>query len=191
MQYLIDKNKNILYIEFSKGGSKMFFNKKNEIKDERVEGIYNKIYREAHTLVVILAALSMITKYLYYGLNLEHVLFELILLILSSLYFLVRSIWLGLYSDMTELQDKNKKISLSFNVKQVVIALISGLGISLFFGIRSALIYGGGGNRLSYFIMVFSASFLIYIPFLVIVTFLINYFANKKSKEINNKNLGE
>jgi len=169
----------------------MIFNKKNEIKDERVEGIYNKIYREIHTLVVILAAISMITKYIYYGLNLEHVLFELILLVSSSLYFLVRSVWMGLYSDMTELHDKNKKISLSFNVKQVIIALIAGLGVSLFFGIRSSLIYGGGGNRISYFILVFSASFLIYIPFLVLITFLINYFANKKSKEINDKNLGE
>jgi len=169
----------------------MFFNKKNEVKDERVENLYNKIYKEVYALVVILAAVSIIAKYFYYGLNLEHVVFELVLLISVSIYFLVRSVWMGLYSDMVELKDKSRKISLPMNVKQVVIALIAGLGIALFFGIRSSLLYGAGGNRLNYFLLVFSASFLIYIPFLVLVTFLINHFANKKSKKINEKNLGD
>jgi hypothetical protein len=77
---------------------------------------------------------------------------------------------------MVELHDKNKKVSLPMNVKQIVIALIAGLGIALFFGMRSSLLYGGGGNRLNYFLLVFSASFLIYIPFLV---------------KINEKNIGD
>jgi len=169
----------------------MFFNKKNEIKDERVENLYNKIYRELYAVVIILAAVSIIAKYFYYGLNLEHVVFELILLIAVSIYFLVRSVWMGLYSDMVELKDKSRKISLPINVKQIIIALIGGLGISLFFGIRSALIYGGGGNRLNYFLLVFSASFLIYVPFMVLGTFLVHYVSNKKSKEVNEKNIGD
>ncbi len=191
MQYILDINKIILYIIFIKEVDVMFFNKKNEIKDERVEALYSKIYREVYALVVIIAAISILVKYLYYGLNLEYVLFEIILLIVVSVYFLVRSVWMGLYSDMVELHDKNKKVSLPMNVKQVVIALIAGLGIALFFGIRSSMLYGGGGNRLNYFLLVFSASFLIYIPFLVLVTFLINYFANKKSKKINEKNISD
>jgi hypothetical protein len=178
-------------LNYKKEVVKMLFNKKNEIKDERVEALYNKIYREVYALVVIIAAVSILVKYFYYGLNLEYVIFELVLLISVSVYFLVRSVWMGLYSDMVELHDKNKKVSLPMNVKQIVIALIAGLGIALFFGMRSSLLYGGGGNRLNYFLLVFSASFLIYIPFLVLVTFLINHFANKKSKKMNEKNIGD
>ena len=191
MQYILDIYKHILYIILVKEVGIMFFNKKNEIKDERVENLYNKIYKEVYVLVIILAVVSILAKYFYYGLNLEHVLFELVLLISVSIYFLIRSVWMGLYSDMVELKDKNRKISLPINVKQIIIALIGGLGISLFFGIRSALIYGGGGNRLNYFFLVFSASFLIYVPFMVLGIFLIHYLANKKSKQMNEKNIGD
>lgn len=165
----------------------MIFSNKQKIKDERVESLYNKIYREAYVIGVVLAVISIVAKYFYYGLNFEHVLFEFAFISLTSIFFLVRSIYLGIYSDAIELHDKDKTISLPMNIKQMILAIIIGVAISLFFGLRSAFLYGSGGKQVEYFFLVFGASFLIYIPFLLVLILGIGYFAKKKSEEVSRK----
>jgi len=165
----------------------MIFNNKNKIKDERIEGLYNKIFREAYTIAIVLAIFSIAAKYYYYGLNTEYVLFEFSLIIITSVYFLIKSVYLGIYSDAIELHDKDKTISLPMSVKQILLGIAAGFGISFFFGVRSALLYGSGGKQIEYFFLVFAASFMIYLPLLVVLILAISYIAKKKSEEVNSK----
>lgn len=165
----------------------MIFSNKQKINDERVENLYNKIYREAYVIGIVLAVISVIAKYVYYGLNLEHVLFEFAFIILTSVFFLIRSIYFGIYSDAIELHDKDKTIALPMNIKQMILAIIIGIAISLFFGLRSAFLYDSGGKQVEYFFLVFGASFMIYIPFLLLAILGIGYFAKKKSEEISRR----
>ena len=163
----------------------MIFNSKERLKDERIERLYNKIFREAYLIAIVIAVISILTKYFYYGLNTEYVIFEFAFIIVTSLYFLIRSVFLGIYSDAIELHDKDKSISLPMSVKQILIGIAAGFGIALFFGVRSALLYGGGGNQVEYFFLVFGASFMIYLPALIILVLATSYIARKKSEQVN------
>ncbi|MFX3632854.1 MAG: DUF6773 family protein [Candidatus Pristimantibacillus sp.] len=163
---------------------------KNKIVDERIVNTRNKIYKETYVIVSLLCSVSVIVKYIYYGQNINMIATELVILLASSLYFGIRSVMLGLYSDEVEVHDRKSKIP--FSTKNMIWGLALGIVIALFFGIRSSIVYADNDMQsVKYFIVVFFVSMIIYIPFLLIVLTSTHYFANQISKKAADDDLVE
>lgn len=154
---------------------------KNKMKDERITQIQNKIYRELYYLVLIICAGSIAIKSYFYGLDSSRFATELVILFSQGAYYLYRLIKLGVYSDQVELHDQSNKTKMS--TKNIIAGIGFGIIMALFFGIRSAILYADGGLQMMYyFLIVFAASFMIYVPFLLAFFGLTHYHANKQSK---------
>lgn len=146
----------------------ILFQKRKKTVDERVLNTQNKIYREMYLLVMGICWLSLIIKQFIFDLGLKEILTELIILIITGIYYTARSAALGIFSDEVEIHDRNSKVPMSS--KNVYIGLGFGLLISLFFGIRSAIVYGDGYQQsIIYFVLVLFVSLMMYIPFFLIV----------------------
>jgi hypothetical protein len=156
--------------------------------DERVESVKNKTYKEAYSMALIICFFSIIVKFYLYGVNTDLVFTEFLIIIVTTFYYSIRTVWLGIYSDEVEIHDRTSKLSM--DVKSILFGLGSGVAIAVFFGIRSAVLYGNEGNMLKYFILVFFASLMIYCPIFVLTLFL-HKAANKISKDIVQKNQDE
>ncbi len=164
-----------------------FFNK---VKDERVVHAQNKIYRELYLLVLFVCLVSVAVKFYMYGNHIENVYTELIILLAQGIYFSYRSAATGLFTDEVELHDRSSKWSLQ--KKSLFFGLTAGFIIALFFGVRSAILYGDGGlNSFYTFCIVFFVSIIIYVPFLVFVLVISYEMMKRKSDTIMNKQLGE
>ncbi|MFC3040463.1 DUF6773 family protein [Virgibacillus xinjiangensis] len=139
--------------------------RKNRMEDERVTAMQNKIYRELYWLVLVICIVSIFLKFSLYGWHLERIYTELAILIGQGSYYTLRVIRLGIYSDEVELHDRKSRWPR--RKKEAIIGLLGGVGLSLFFGMRSALVYGEGTTEsVSYFFLVFFVSLLIYVPLL-------------------------
>ncbi|KOP79654.1 DUF6773 family protein [Cytobacillus solani] len=167
-----------------------WLSKRQKIADERMINMQNKIYKEIYTIVMILCLISIVTKYYLYGIDAKIVTTELIILFVSGIYYTVRAASIGIFSDEVELHDRNSKVPMSS--KNVYIGLGLGVIIGLFFGIRSAIVYGSGLlNSIFYFVIVFFATLMIYLP-LFLVLFAGGFsVAKKASIKATEKDLDE
>lgn len=69
--------------------------KNNKIKDERVIQLNNTIQSEAYLLVLFLAAISIFTKTYMLHMDFTWVLTELVIIVLSIIYIVMRATLLG------------------------------------------------------------------------------------------------
>ncbi|MBY0121262.1 DUF6773 family protein [Bacillus sp. S/N-304-OC-R1] len=159
-----------------------WFQKRKKAVDERVLNMQNKIYREIYLLIMGICFLSIVVKMYIFNLEPEQSITEFIILLISGIYYTVRATRLGIFSDEVEIHDRNCKIPMSS--KNVYFGLGFGLLMSLFFGVRSAIVYGDGyGNTIFTFVLVFFVSLMMYVPFFLIVIvgpFSAAKFASKK-----------
>ncbi|WP_087974787.1 DUF6773 family protein [Oceanobacillus rekensis] len=166
----------------------MGFFKKSQVKDEWVINTRNKIYAEVYVLVVVLCSISAIVKYFVYDLNMEHVLTELIILITVGIYYLYRSIRLGIFSAEVELHDRKNKWSMQ--KKNLFMSVGLGIGIALFMGINSSVRYADGVQQsIYYFLITGFGSLMIYLPFFVVILVAGNEMAKRNSDRAMNKML--
>ncbi|WP_276914269.1 DUF6773 family protein [Aneurinibacillus aneurinilyticus] len=166
------------------------FNTKRAAMDERIVHTRNMLYKEAYIVAILLCSISVVTKCIIYGLNIGATITELSILFLTALYYGIRAVFLGLYSDEVEVHDRTSKLSM--NKKNMIWGLGFGVVMATFFGIKSALMYGeGNAQSLWYFILVFFASLMIYIPFFVGILAILHALAYKASKKVIDKDLDE
>lgn len=159
-----------------------WFTSKKRVGDERIVQLQNVIYREMYTIVSVLCLLSIAVKYYMYGIDVKQVAIELIILLVQGLYYLGRAMSLGIISDEIEIHDRASGVPMS--KKNVWIGLGTGSVLALFFGVRSAIVYGDTlSTQLAYFASVFFASFMIYVPLFVIVIMIYHYAAKKAGQK--------
>ncbi|MGV3487160.1 MAG: DUF6773 family protein [Tuberibacillus sp.] len=161
------------------------FGKKGTVTDERIEGIRNKVYKEAYILTTVICFISIIVKHFIYGPSLSKVAVEISILVVGSLYCLVRSAALGIFSDEIEIRQRQSKMPMS--VMNLLAGIALGVAMALFFGIRSAILYSDHGNDIVIFFMVFFVSLLIYTPVFMAVLLIPYILAKKTSENINKK----
>jgi len=153
------------------------FKKEKKVVDERIVSIKNKIYKEAYIVAIALCFVSIIVKSIIYGFSLLSVTAELFILIIPAIYFGIKSVYHGIYADETELQARISKFPMSG--KNLMLGLGLGLAIAIFMGGRSAYLYGHDGSGFVYFILVFLASIVIYIPCFAGIVYLRHLLAKK------------
>lgn len=164
--------------------------KANASADERVVHLQNKIYREIYVLVLLICIGSIVVKSIIHGFQPGLVVAELVILFSQGVYYAVRSANLGVFSAEVELHDRESRLSM--NKKNVIIGLAVGVVIALFFGIRSAIVYGEGtGQSIYYFGIVFLASLIMYVPVLVLILVTSYQAALKRSERAIERELEE
>lgn len=161
----------------------MFFSKSPKVNDERIEHAKNKIYRELYTLISIICLISIGVKYYTLGIDIGFIWTELAILFAGGIYYLIRSVSLGIYSDEVEIHDRNSNISMS--KKTVLLSVVLGLGLALVFATNSAVKYGSDGNEAKYFISVFVFSLLLYVPVFLGLFYFPHLLAKIKSDRNN------
>jgi len=155
--------------------------------DERITNSQNIIYKESYNVAMLICSISIVTKFYIYGYDIKFIVSELFVILIPSLFFAVRTVWLGLYSDEVEIHDRTSKVPMS--VKGIVTGAGFGVAIALFFGIRSAILYASNNSqRVWYFILVFCVSLMMYCPFLISIIAIPHFAASKVSKMVNSKN---
>ena len=165
-----------------------FWNKK--VVDERVYNMQNKIYREIYLLTMIIVFISIGVKFYRFGVDMESIATEMIILIGVSLYYGFRSSQLGVFSDEVELHDANSKFS--YSTKQLITGIGMGLIIAIFMGVNSAYQYAESSSQaFKYFFLVFIFSLIIYVPFYLLILFTAYKSALNKSQKVNSKMLEE
>ncbi|MET3506666.1 DUF6773 family protein [Halalkalibacter oceani] len=158
--------------------------------DERIVHLQNKIYREIYMLVLLICIGSIVVKTIIHGVQLGLVVTELVILFSQGVYYAVRSANLGVFSAEVELHDRESRLSM--NKKNIIIGLAVGVVIALFFGIRSAIVYGeGAAQSFSYFGIVFLASLIMYVPVLVLILVISHQAALKRSERAIERELEE
>ncbi|MYL64431.1 hypothetical protein GLW07_13825 [Bacillus hwajinpoensis] len=168
----------------------MGFGFKRKQKDERVTNLQNKIYREMYILIVAICALSVLYKQFLVEGGTQHLWTEIIIFSVSSLYYLIRSTMLGIFSDEVEMHDRSSKMS--FSKRNFLISLFFGVGFSLFLAIRNSLMYGEGTQETIYFFLtILFFCLVIYIPVLFGIMVLPYAKAKYKSDKINERELEE
>lgn len=166
----------------------MNFYKKTNSDDERITNIKNKIYAEIYILVIVISGISAILKYFIYNLGLGSIATELTILIASGVYYVYRSTRLGIISAEIEVHDRRSKWS--HKKKNLFASIALGIGISLVFGINSAVQYGEGVNQsVFYFFLTTFVSLLIYLPFFLIFLVAGHTALKKESEKAINKML--
>lgn len=158
-----------------------FFNK--PAKDERIENIQNKYYKEVYYLVVIISILSIITKSFTQGFTIWDVTTEIVLLIIPGLYYGIRMILSGVYGEQLEMMDRKRKMPME--LRSIILGALLGVGFGVYFGIRSAVLYGDESTRILYFVLVFFASIMIYAPFFIFFILIPKITAKKVSNRKN------
>lgn len=150
-------------------------------KDERVEQAKNQIYRELYIVVVGLCFLSIIIKQFVDVAAYSSILAEIVILLIPSLYYMVRGWQLDIFSAEREMHDRRSRIPMT--AKNFIYAGAGGVAISLYFGTRSAILYAeGSAQSISYFFLVAAVSLMIYLPLLIGLAFLVE--AITKSRHV-------
>ena len=107
--------------------------KTNKIKDERIIQLNNKIQSEAFILIIAILALSIFIKAYMLDMGVREYLTEMIVMIISIVYLLIRGAMVG-YSSLNNLYFGKK-------FKVISILLLAVL-ITIFNGIRNYTMYG-------------------------------------------------
>ncbi|MDV2686458.1 DUF6773 family protein [Alkalihalophilus lindianensis] len=158
--------------------------------DERVTNMQNKIYREIYHLVMLIALVSVVVKFMTIEVTMQVVLTEFLILLGASIYYLVRATTLGIYSDEVELHDTHSKMKRS--KKNFYGGLAFGVIFALIFATNSAINYAEGTQQaINYFALVFGVSLIIYAPFFILFIWVTHTAAKKKSDQINQQQLDE
>lgn len=151
-------------------------------KDERVEQAKNQIYRELFVVVTGLCFLSILVKQYMEVEAYADVAPEPMILIVMAVYYMVRGWQLDIFSAEREMHDRRSRIPMT--AKNFIYAGAGGVAISLYFGTRSAIVYGEGtAQSIYYFFLVAAGSLMIYIPLLVGLAFLIEVFTKSRHTE--------
>lgn len=155
--------------------------KRSSVQDERIVNLKNQIAKEASILVLIICGISVVVKTLFFA-ETQSAWLELIIFVVNGGYYTIRSVSMGLYSDEVEAHDRTHRFSTT--KKQTIIGLATGLSLALFFGFRSAYLYGDGSGTLGvkYFFIVFFASLIIYIPLFFVLTAVSHLAMNRLSQ---------
>lgn len=103
--------------------------KRNAVEDERIVNMKNKLYKEVYTLIMVICSISVIIKSFMLTTT-ESVLLEMLIIIGGSLYFGIRSVTLGIYSDEVEIHDQKSKVS--FSKRTAISGLVIGVVLALF-----------------------------------------------------------
>ncbi|SFE58276.1 DUF6773 family protein [Alteribacillus iranensis] len=160
----------------------------SKIQDERVLHTKYKIYSEIYILVIIICGISALLKRYVYDLTIEHMFTEFIILLAGAIYYVVRSVMLGIFSADVEMHDQKSKHSM--RKKTLIYSVVFGLGIALFMGVNSAVRYAEGpGQSIEYFFITAFGSLMIYLPFFVIILVVGNEVGKRMSDKAVNKML--
>ncbi|PAF32078.1 DUF6773 family protein [Paenibacillus sp. 7516] len=159
--------------------------KKKGNQDERIVNLKNKVYKEAYIVIMYLCGISILVKS-FFQWETYSTLTELIVILAGSIYFGVRSVMLGIYSDEVEVHDQTSKMS--YSQRNVITGLIIGISMALFLGIRSSVLFADTAHeKWWYFFLVFIFSLLLYIPLFAGFNVIVHHFANKASQKAASK----
>ncbi|WP_019241040.1 MULTISPECIES: DUF6773 family protein [Bacillus] len=163
--------------------------KMNNVTDERIENVRNKIYKELFYVVIAICFVSIITKTYKFGIGNVDAILECTILFIGAIYYLARSVYLGVYSDEVEMHDRTHKTSMS--KKSLYISIGSAIVISLIMGINSAISFADNSSQgYEYFTIVTLVSIMIYLPIFLLLFCGIHLVAKKismKSQEDDKK----
>jgi len=145
-----------------------FFKRPKKRVDERIENVRNQIYKEIYMIISVLCLGSFFLKVFLFDVGAKGVVLELLIIIVSGVYYLARSIFLGVYWDEVELHDRNSKVPMSN--KTIFTSVGLSLLIAVIMGINSAVNYADSTSQgLWYFIMVLLVSIAIYLPIFLLL----------------------
>ncbi|MFD6210721.1 DUF6773 family protein [Peribacillus sp. NPDC060253] len=165
------------------------FKRKKRITDERVENVRNKIYKEMYHVILAICLVSALFKLYKYGAGSGELYLECVIIVAGGLYYLARSIFLGVFWDEVEMHDRTSKTPMSRKTIFGTVALA--LIIAIFMGVNSAVSYADGSSQgVWYFVMVSFVSVMIYLPILLLFFGGIYLLAKKigmKNSEDNKK----
>ncbi|WP_144528263.1 DUF6773 family protein [Peribacillus simplex] len=165
------------------------FRRTKKITDERVEHVRNKIYKEMYHVILAICLVSVLFKLYKYGAGSGELYLEFVIIVAGGLYYLARSIFLGVFWDEVEIHDRTSKTPMSRKTifGSVALALI----IAIFMGVNSAVNYADGSSQgVWYFVLVSFVSVMIYLPILLLFFGGIYLLAKKigmKNSEDNKK----
>lgn len=146
-----------------------FLKRPKKRTDERLENSRNKLYKEIYFIISAICLLSLVIKTYILETGIEGIVLELLILLVSGVYFLARSIFLGLYWDEVELHDRKSKTPMSS--KAIYTSGGFALVIAILMGINSAVSYADSSAQgLWYFVLVLLVSIMIYFPILLILS---------------------
>jgi hypothetical protein len=160
------------------------FKRSKRITDERMENVRNKIYKEMYYVIAAICFISILFNMYKYGLGnqtlIEESLIEFLILIVGGLYYLARSIYLGVFWDEIEMHDRTSKTPMS--KKNIYNSIGLALIIAVAMGINSALSYADSSTQgVWYFVSVLFVSILIYLPLFLVLFVGVYYIAKKIS----------
>ena len=148
------------------------FKRTKKNTDERIENIRNKIFKEMYYVVMTICLISVFFKMYKFGIGesalMEEAILELVILIVGGVYFLARSIFLGVFWDEVEIHDRTSKTPMSKKTirRSVGLAFL----IAIIMGVNSAVSYADSTSQgFWYFILVLFVSLMIYLPILLIL----------------------
>ncbi|MGE6610949.1 DUF6773 family protein [Peribacillus sp. NPDC076916] len=166
-----------------------FFKRTKKITDERVEHVRNKIYKEMYHVILAICLVSALFKLYKYGAGSGELYLEFVILVAGGLYYLARSIFLGVFWDEVEMHDRTSKTPMSR--KTILGSVIFALIIAIIMGVNSAVSYADGSSQgVWYFVLVSFVSVMIYLPILLLFFGGIYLLAKKvgmKNSEDNKK----
>lgn len=143
------------------------FKRTKKFTDERVENVRNKIYKEMYYVIMAICLVSALFKLYKYGAGSGELYLEFVILVAGGLYYLARSIFLGVFWDEVEMHDRTSKTPMS--KKTILGSVALALLISIFMGLNSAISYADGSSQgVWYFVLVSFVSVMIYLPILLL-----------------------
>ncbi|MGE7183979.1 DUF6773 family protein [Peribacillus sp. NPDC006672] len=165
------------------------FKRTKKIRDERVEHVRNKIYKETYHVILAICLVSALFKLYKYGAGSGELYLEFVIIVAGGMYFLARSIFLGVLWDEVEMHDRTSKTPMSRKTIFGTVALA--LIFATFLGVNSAVSYADSSSQgLWYFVLVSFVSVMIYLPILLLFFGGIYLLAKKigmKNSEDNKK----
>jgi hypothetical protein len=152
--------------------------------DERIENVRNQIYKEIYRIISVLCLGSFFLKVLLFDVGAKGVVLELLIILVSGIYYLARSIFLGVYWDEVELHDRSSKVPMSN--KTIFTSVGLSLLIAIIMGINSAVNYADSTSQgLWYFVLVLFVSIMIYLPIFLLLLGGVYIVARKISMKNN------